>query len=169
MRAHHGRFPGCAIDVHGHAVRVGPKPNAAGAGAHRDPLIGEDLLYRLRHVLVLAGDQPGCHLDDRDLRAETPIHVGELKPDIASADDDQVPWDGIELEDRRVGEVVDSANPRHVGYACTAADIDEDARRLQQALAHPDDIRALEPSMPFDDGQAIHTAQPLFDIRAGIR
>ncbi len=80
-----------------------------------------------------------------------------------------MPWDGIELEDRRVGEVLDRADTRHVGHARAAADIDEDARRLQQALAHPDDIRALEPGMPLDDSQVAHAAQPLFDIRAGIR
>jgi hypothetical protein len=36
-------------------------------------------------------------------------------------------------------------------------------------VSHLDGIRTLEPGVPLDDGQAVHAAQPLFDIRAGIR
>jgi hypothetical protein len=80
-----------------------------------------------------------------------------------------VPRDSVELEDRGVGEIVDRADTRHVRHARAAADIDEDARRLQASLVYPDDPRGFEAGMPFDDGQAIHAPQPLFDIHAGIR
>ena len=52
--------------------------------------------------------------------------------------------------------------------ARAAADIDEDARRLQQAFVHPDDIRALEPGMPLTTVRPSMPAQPRFDIRAGV-
>src|ERR1044072_1903699 len=57
---------------------------AFGAGSHRDALPLEDLAHRLRHVLVLAGDEPRRHLDDRHARAEAPVHLAELEADIAS-------------------------------------------------------------------------------------
>jgi hypothetical protein len=79
-----------------------------------------------------------------------------------------VPRDCIELEDRRVGEIVDGVDTRHVGHARAAPDIDEDARRLQEALADPDEIRTLEARVPFDQGKTVHAAQPFLDAGARV-
>ena len=45
-------------------------------------------------------DQPRPHLDDRHLGAEAAVHLREFEPDIAAADDDQVPRQRVEREDR---------------------------------------------------------------------
>ncbi len=39
---------------------------------------------------VLAGQQPVGALDEGDLGAESPEHLGELAADVASADDEQM-------------------------------------------------------------------------------
>ena len=49
--------------------------------------------------------------------------------------------------------MVERADPRHVRHDRAAADIDEDARRGQHALADPHDIGAFEARMAVDDGQ----------------
>src|SRR3712207_8944639 len=57
------------------------RSDASGVGAHHDSLVGQDLPHSLGHVLVLAGDQPRRPFNDRNLRAETPVHLCEFKPD----------------------------------------------------------------------------------------
>jgi hypothetical protein len=58
--------------------------------------------------------------------------------------------------------------PGTSGTLARPPNVDENARRAQQGVADPDDVRVLEAGMPFDDGQAVHAAQPCFNIRAGI-
>ncbi len=50
----------------------------------------EDGDDRLRDVLVFASQQALRHLDQRDLRPETPEHLGEFEPDVAAAHDDEM-------------------------------------------------------------------------------
>ena len=64
-----------------HAGRVETQRNAFGLEKRRD---------RARHILVFARDQPRRHLDDGHAAAETAVHLRELEPDIAAADDDEM-------------------------------------------------------------------------------
>ena len=107
--------------------------DAVGIEVHRDPLVLKDVLHRGGDVLVLVLDQPRAALDHRHLGAEAAIHLREFEPDIAAADDRQMPRQRVELEDRRVGEVVDLVEARHVGHAGAAAEIEEDALGLEQS------------------------------------
>ena len=136
MRADDLRLARRAIDRR-HAPSVRREPDALGAGAHRDALVGENGPDRLRNLLVLAGDQARPLLDDRDLGPEAPVHLRELEPDVAAADDDEMLGHPVERQDRAVGQVIDLTDARHVGHGGAPADVDEDAGRRQQLLARP--------------------------------
>ena len=47
--------------------------------------------------------------------AEAAVHLRKLKPNVAAADDDEVPRHAVELEDRGVGQVGDDVDAGHVG------------------------------------------------------
>src|SRR6185369_12968548 len=50
----------------------------------------QDLANRFRYVFILARNQPGTHLDNRDVTPKATIHLGEFQPDITSANDDEM-------------------------------------------------------------------------------
>src|SRR5271170_6769162 len=65
-------------------------------------------------------------MDDGDPAAEAPEHLSELKTDVTSAEDHEVPGDCVELHDRFViqeGDVVDSVDLRNRG---AQAGVEED-------------------------------------------
>jgi hypothetical protein len=66
---------------------------------------------RTRDLRILARDQRRRPLDNRHLGADAAVHLRELEPDVAAADDDQVPRHAAEFQYRRAGEV------RHLGDA----------------------------------------------------
>ena len=103
--------------------------DAVGVGAHGDALAFHDLADRLRDILVLARDQPRLPLDHRHLRTEAAEHLRELQPDIAAADHRQMPRQGVQLQDRGVGQVVDRVDAGQVRHRGATADVEEDARR----------------------------------------
>ena len=168
MRGDDLRLSRRAIDRYGRSLRVAAEPDALGAGAHRDALVGENGPDGLRNPLVLAGDQARPLLDDRDLGPEAPVHLRELEPDVAAADDDEMLGHPVEAQDRAVGQVIDLTDARHVGHGGAPADVDEDAGRRQQRLPDPDRVRALETGVPLHDRAAGHAAQPLLDARTRI-
>ena len=90
-----------------------------------------------RDVLVLARDQPRTLLDDRHLGAEAAVHLREFEADVAAADDDQMPRQRVELQDRAVGQRRHVVDAGHVGNARAAAHIDEDARRASASRRRP--------------------------------
>ena len=57
--------------------------------AQLDPLAQERALDHRGHFGILPGEDPRRRLDDRDLRAEAPVGLGELDPDRAAADDEE--------------------------------------------------------------------------------
>ena len=68
------------------------------AGQEGDPALAEGALERLRARLVLAGDEPGEGLDDRDVGAEGLPHAGELAADDAAAEHDRRGRDVVEAQ-----------------------------------------------------------------------
>ena len=79
-----------AVDADPDALRMRREADAFRPCPDRDALRFQDVAHRLRHVLVLAADQPRTLLDDRHLRAEATIDLTELQADVAAADDHQV-------------------------------------------------------------------------------
>ena len=75
----------------------------------------QDRLDRVRHLGVLAGNKARRLFDHRDLGAEAAEDLGELEPDITSADDHQVARQAIEFEQRRVGQRANLVDAREVG------------------------------------------------------
>ena len=55
----------------------------------------------LGHVQVFAWQQLPALLDERHPAAESSEHLGELDPDVAAAEDEEVLGDGAEAHDRR--------------------------------------------------------------------
>ena len=73
-----------ALDGHGDAVVGGLHGLERRAGARDDAALAERAFERLRRRLLLAGDEPGECLDDRDVGSERAPHAGELAPDDAA-------------------------------------------------------------------------------------
>jgi hypothetical protein len=73
--------------------------------ANGDAFLDQNLSDRLRDVFVLLWDKARPLLDHSDLGAKSVIHLGELEPHVASANDDQMLGDAIERKHRGVGEI----------------------------------------------------------------
>src|SRR5271168_902177 len=50
----------------------------------------QDFAHSFRNVFVLPSDQAGSHFHNRDFAPEAAIDLRELQPNIASADDDEM-------------------------------------------------------------------------------
>ena len=169
VRAHDGRLALLAVDAHGHALLVRRQADALGARAHRDALGQQDAPDRLGHVLVLAGDEPRHPLDHGHARAEAPVHLRELEADVAAADDHQVRRHPVEGEHGAVGQIRHRADPRQVGHRGASADVDEHPRRVQELVADPDAVFALEPGVAPHERAARQASQPLLEAPARVR
>ena len=119
-------------------VAVRREADALGAGAHRDAFGGEDLADRLGDVGVLVGDQARTLLDHGDGGAEAAEGLGELEADVAAADDDQVLGQGVEGEQRAVGQRGDPVDAGQVRHRGAGADVEEDAPGGERAVADRD-------------------------------
>src|SRR5271156_5586208 len=75
----------------------------------------QDFAHRLGNVFVLPSNQARSHFHNRNFTPEAAIDLGELQPNITSADDDKMLGQEIDVHDRRVVEKWDLVNPRHVG------------------------------------------------------
>lgn len=107
-------------------------------------------------------------LDDADFGAEAAIHLCEFQPDIAAADDGQMPWQRVEMDDRGAGEIVDIVDPGQVGDDRPRADIEENARCGQRLAVDADGLRVLETGVAVDYGHAVHAGEPADQAVAGV-
>ena len=80
-----------------------------------------------RNVRVFPAGQARRLLDHSDRGAQAPENLSELEPDIASSDDDKAPGQGVELEQRRVGQRPRLIEAREIGRVGPATDVDEEA------------------------------------------
>ncbi len=113
----------------------------------------------------------GAHLDDGDLAAEAAVHLRELEPDIAAADDDQMPrqrrrdrsstcWS--DTAPRRCPACpARSARPPTLMKICSA----RRAARRRRATSCGRSKRAW----PSIDGAAVHRRQPALDAARASR
>jgi hypothetical protein len=94
-----------AIDADTHA-RISPRKTDAFSGrADSDPFSFKDIANGIGYVGVFTTNQPRRHLDDSHIRAKAPVHLGELEPDIATADHHQMLRHALKLQDRAVGKM----------------------------------------------------------------
>ena len=106
-----------------------------------------------RHVLIFAGDQTRPHLDHCDPAAEAAVHLRELESDVASADDDEMLRQEIDVHHARVVEVFDFVQALDAPRGRTCSDIEEDLRSLERVAVYAHAPRAFESRVSLDDGQ----------------
>ncbi len=86
--------------------------DALGLAAHGDPLRLQNAADGVRHVRIFARNEPWGFFDHGHVGAEPAKNLGELEPDIAAADDHQMAGQGVEFEQRRVGQEAEPDRPR---------------------------------------------------------
>ena len=126
-----------AVDADRDSVAGAADGDAFGIEPDRNPFGFEDFANRVGHLVVLAADEMRAHLDHGDLAAEAAIHLRELEPDVAAADDDEMARQDVDVHHRyvvEIGYVRDTGDRRHGG---APADVDEDLRRLEQSRRRP--------------------------------
>ena len=96
VRAHLHGLPGRAVDADRHAILVAS--NAMQVASVRTTIPSSVRISRMASDTSSSSRAISRGAISMTVTsAETPVHVRELEADIASADDDQVPRDGIEL------------------------------------------------------------------------
>ncbi len=126
-------------------------------------------LDRCGHILVFAADQARAHLDDRHCAAEAPVHLREFEPDIAAADDQQVIGHEVDAHHAGIGEVTYVGEAVDAVHGSAAADIDENLRRFEQALADPHAARTFEARLALDQRDVRRLADPFADVGVRLR
>ena len=116
----------------------------------------EDFADRVRDFLVLARHEPRRLFHHRDFRSEAPKDLRELKADVASADDDKTPGQGVEFKQSRVGQRPHLIATRKVGNDRPAADVDEEAFGLEHVVADLDRRGRKEAGVASDDRAIRH-------------
>ena len=86
-----------------------------------------------------------------------PKNLRELEADIASANDDKAPGQGVEFKQRRVGQRPHLIATRKIGNDRPAADIDEEALGLEHVVADLD-CRGRKEARVASDERAIRHA-----------
>ncbi len=104
MRADDLRFAGGAIDADRDLRAARFEPDAFGLEPDLYAFRLQDFADRIRDLLVLARHEPRRLFHHRDFRSQAPKHLRELEADVASANDDKAPGQGVEFKQRRVGQ-----------------------------------------------------------------
>ena len=160
MRTENLGFASCAIDADRdlraprfelNALRFKPNLNALGL---------QDFADRIRDFLVLPRNEPRRHLHHRDLCSQSPKNLRELEADIAPANDDKALGQDVEFKQRRVGQRPHLIATRKVGKHRPAADVDEEAFRLEHVVADGDRRGREEARVASDDRAVRHALQP---------
>src|SRR5258708_4940021 len=160
MAAPYARRTGAAIEAHGNAVALLFDLQAPGIEAHFNPLALENLPDGVRHIRVLAGDQPIGHLNHRHAGAEAAIGLRELEADVAAADDKETLGQEIDLHHRAVGEIGDVVEPRHGGNERAATRVDDDVVGLENLAVDAHRLRPGEACVAAIDCRIRQTLHP---------
>jgi hypothetical protein len=150
-------------------VGVSGEPDALGVETHVDSFGLEHTLHGLGDVRVVAGDEPRALLDHRHLCTETTVDLGELEPDVAPPDDDQMVRHLLQLQHARTRQEVDVGETGELGQARAGADVDENPIRLQHPLADDHPIRPVEYGLTTDEVDPFHRVDPAPDPFIGCR
>ena len=131
VRAAHLLVTAFAVHAHAHTVPIARGAQAFRAEPEFDTLALEDGLHFRRHVLVFARDEARPHFDHRDATAEAAVHLGELEPDVAPADDQEVLGQEIDVHHARIVEVLDFIQSLDAPHGRASSDVEENLRALR--------------------------------------
>ena len=159
---------GLAVQRHGDSRAITLQTDAIGAGANLYALSFQRRADRFRDVTVFARDQPVVAFDDGDLCAEAPLHLSELKADVASSDDDEVLRHPLECHHVGIVEIRDIGDPGYIGDARPAPDVQKDLRGIQYPVSDHDRRRAGETCMTSQERQPIHRTKRGFTTFARV-
>ena len=120
----------------------------------------EDALDLRGDVFVVARDEPPAALDDGHPRAEPAIHLRELEGDVASAEDDEMLRQRVDVHHRAVREERPAREARQIGDGRASADVHEDPFGLEEIVADAHDTRALEPRVTDDQLEVLRALHP---------
>src|SRR4029079_11273963 len=115
-----------AIDSSGNLVTFFAKRNTFGVEAEVHTFVFEDFPNFGRNIRIFTANQARPHLDDGDFPAETTEHLSKLEADIATADDNEMPWKKVDLHHRRVREIWNLIDTRHIWNAGADTGIDKE-------------------------------------------
>ncbi len=141
--------------------------DAFGVQSDLDPLAFEHFSHGVGDVGVVAGDQAWALFDHGDPGAEATVDLGELEPDVAAADDDQVVGHLVELHHARAGEGVHVADTGHVGDPGASADVQEDPLGLEHPIADDHAVGSVERGVTADELDRVDRVDPLPDALVG--
>src|SRR5262249_23562883 len=117
---------GRTFSVDRDAISVSAQADAVGVQTHVDLFFCKNVADRFGYLRVFMVDETVRFFDDRDRAAKTAKHLGELQPHVTPADDDQVTWYLVEVENRAVGQERNTVDAGHCGDAGAAANVEED-------------------------------------------
>ena len=160
VTAHHLRGARIALHLNGNSPVPLLHGNAPRPETNLDPFAPHHLPHRLGHVVVVSPDEPILHLHDRDQAPEAAIHLRELEPYIAAADDDQMFGHVVQLHHGRIGQVVDLVQAGDRGDERARAGIDEDPLGLQPLAVDTHRMGVLEARVSLVDRAVGHVPEP---------
>ena len=166
MRSGNTGAPARAVQSNADAFPMLFDAEALGVQPDLDALAGKDFGNGVGDFRVLAPDQAWSHLDNGNLAAEAAIHLRELQPNIAAADNHEMIGQEIDRHHRAVVQSPDRVEAGHVGRGGAAADIDEDTLRRMLLAVHADFARAGEACMAFIDRAIVHPLHPVLNAAA---
>src|SRR5581483_341762 len=132
VRADDFAAPRLTIEPDSYLVAALFDGQALGAQPDADAFVFEDGFDGIGHVFILARNQPRGLLDDGHFAPEAAVHLAELQPDVAAADDDQVFGQEVHFHHARIVEEADLVEPGQGRPGSPAADVDEDFIRFEQ-------------------------------------
>ena len=113
-------------------------------------------------------DEARRHFHDRDLAAEPPVHLGEFQPDIAAADDHQMPRQKVDPHHRAVRQIGHLIEPGQVRHHSPAPDVDEDAFGDEDCITDLNRVRCDKAAMALIDRAIRQAPQALLDPDARL-
>src|SRR5262249_15306040 len=106
-------------------------PARPGSESHIDSIFPQDLFDLLGHVAVLTSQEARPAHEDRDPAAIASKHLAELDGDVASAQDQEMPGQSVQLHDRSRIQERHAVESVDLGDDRPGARVDEDPVALQ--------------------------------------
>src|SRR5262249_43235873 len=123
---------------------------------------------RVRHFGILAPDEARRHLDDGDASAEAAVHLRELEPDVAAADDDKMLWEEVDVHHAGARQVAYAVEPIERRDCRSPAGVDEDLGRLEQRAVDAYRMRTLEAAVAGDELHVRRVPHPVRHAFVGL-
>src|SRR5580704_6542260 len=110
----------------------------------------------------------GPHFNDRDLAAEAPVDLRELKPHIAAPEHDQMRRQKIDLHHGGVREIAGLIEPRYGRNPGASAHVDEDAIGREPLRSHSHLMGRNKSRVALVYGAVLHRLKMIFETLRGI-